>query len=29
MRTNEKLRKIIDYTSLEWKGCFTEDEKSV
>lgn len=27
MRTNEKLRKIIDYTSLAWKGCFTDDEK--
>ena len=27
MRTQEKLRKIIDYTSISWKGCFTEDEK--
>lgn len=27
MRTEEKLRKIIDYTSIEWKGCFTEYEK--
>lgn len=21
MRTNEKLKKIIDYTSWAWKGC--------
>ena len=27
MRTEEKLRKIIDYTSIEWKGCFNEYEK--
>lgn len=27
MRTEEKLRKIIDYTSESWKGCFTEEEK--
>lgn len=27
MRTDEKLRKIIDYTSESWKGCFTEEEK--
>ena len=27
MRTQEKLKKIIDYTSYAWKGCFTDYEK--
>ena len=27
MRTNEKLNKIINYTSWAWKGCYTQDEK--
>jgi hypothetical protein len=27
MKTEEKLKKIINYTSWAWKGCFTDDEK--
>jgi len=27
MRTEEKLKKIINYTSESWKGCFTDEEK--